>query len=282
MAEANIFTEHVRILERGAAPAADHFTALWRALRAVLVSELRKRSLWDVPPAYLGVYGGGSWSQDETLEELLVECYTATFPSRLRGLCAQLKVRSSIDGLIFLNVRNFLHDVQKKHDPLGFRVFTVLRAAVHELVRGGDVRILAGDPEIRNDTVIGFAAGNPEPVGAGEAGDRARAINDALMPDLITAQGKAQVKLIERLAALLADWRDGGPAAFRFQDLCEALKNDARRKFILAYEKRMDDLITHPIFNYRISYRRILEVQARLLARMLTGEIPRLPGFLTR
>jgi len=61
-----------------------------------------------------------------------------------------------------------------------------------------------------------------------------------------------------------------------------ALKNDARRKFILAYEKRMDDLVTHPVFNYRVSYRRILEVQARLLARTLTGEIPRLPDFLTR
>lgn len=61
-----------------------------------------------------------------------------------------------------------------------------------------------------------------------------------------------------------------------------ALKDEARRKFILAYEKRMDDLVTHPVFNYRISYRRILEVQARLLARTLTGEIPRLPDFLTR
>jgi len=61
-----------------------------------------------------------------------------------------------------------------------------------------------------------------------------------------------------------------------------ALKDDPRRKFILAYEKRMDDLVTHPVFNYRISYRRVLEVQARLLARTLTGEIPRLPAFLTR
>jgi len=61
-----------------------------------------------------------------------------------------------------------------------------------------------------------------------------------------------------------------------------ALKDDARRRFILAYEKRMDDLVTHPVFNYRISYRRVLEVQARLLARALTGEIPRLPDFLTR
>ncbi|MGI6458659.1 MAG: CRISPR-associated endonuclease Cas4g/Cas1g [Candidatus Hydrogenedentales bacterium] len=61
-----------------------------------------------------------------------------------------------------------------------------------------------------------------------------------------------------------------------------ALKDEARRKFILAYEKRMDALVTHPVFNYRISYRRVLEVQARLLARTLTGEIPRLPDFLTR
>lgn len=61
-----------------------------------------------------------------------------------------------------------------------------------------------------------------------------------------------------------------------------ALKDDARRKFILAYEKRMDDLVTHPVFNYRISYRRVIEVQARLLARTLTGEIGSLPDFLTR
>ena len=38
--------------------------------------------------------------------------------------------------------------------------------------------------------------------------------------------------------------------------------------FLLAYERRMDQLVTHPIFDYRISYRRILEVQARLLSRL--------------
>ncbi len=72
------------------------------------------------------------------------------------------------------------------------------------------------------------------------------------------------------------------PDDFLSRGQAVALKDDARRKFILAYEKRMDDLVTHPVFNYRISYRRVLEVQARLLARTLTGEIPRLPAFLTR
>ena len=44
----------------------------------------------------------------------------------------------------------------------------------------------------------------------------------------------------------------------------------------------MDELITHPVFGYRIGYRRVLAVQARLMARALTGEIPQMPSFRTR
>ncbi len=35
----------------------------------------------------------------------------------------------------------------------------------------------------------------------------------------------------------------------------------------------MSSLITHPLFDYKVSYRRALELQARLLAKTLTGEI---------
>lgn len=61
-----------------------------------------------------------------------------------------------------------------------------------------------------------------------------------------------------------------------------ALNSEGRKRFISAYERRMDTLITHPVFNYRISYRRVLEVQARLLARYLMGEISEPPEFVTR
>ncbi|HVV49233.1 MAG TPA: CRISPR-associated endonuclease Cas1 [Polyangia bacterium] len=61
-----------------------------------------------------------------------------------------------------------------------------------------------------------------------------------------------------------------------------ALTNHARARFLRLYEKRMDELVTHPIFGYRICYRRVLEVQVRLLARHLVGEIPSYPGFRTR
>jgi len=55
-----------------------------------------------------------------------------------------------------------------------------------------------------------------------------------------------------------------------------------RTRFIQAYERRMSQEITHPIFGYKISYRRVLEVQARLLGRHLAGEIPEYPSFTTR
>ena len=61
-----------------------------------------------------------------------------------------------------------------------------------------------------------------------------------------------------------------------------ALSESARGRFLYLYERRMDELVTHPIFGYRVSYRRVLEVQARLLARHLAGEIPEYPGFQTR
>lgn len=47
-----------------------------------------------------------------------------------------------------------------------------------------------------------------------------------------------------------------------------------RRRFIEAYERRMAQEIRHPVFGYRCTYRRIFEVEARLLARHLMGEIP--------
>jgi CRISP-associated protein Cas1 len=61
-----------------------------------------------------------------------------------------------------------------------------------------------------------------------------------------------------------------------------ALKPNGRKAFFRAYEQRMDTLVTHPLFGYRVNYRRLLEIQARLLARLLTGEITTYPVFVTR
>lgn len=57
-----------------------------------------------------------------------------------------------------------------------------------------------------------------------------------------------------------------------------ALSPAGRKKMIAAFERRLATEITHPVFGYRLSYRRVLEVQARLLGRHLLGEIPELPA----
>jgi len=55
-----------------------------------------------------------------------------------------------------------------------------------------------------------------------------------------------------------------------------------RKRFFQMYEQRMSSLITHPLFDYKVSYRRALELQARLLAKTLTGEIAEYIPLLTR
>ncbi len=60
------------------------------------------------------------------------------------------------------------------------------------------------------------------------------------------------------------------------------LTDSGRKRFIAAFERRMTQEVTHPVFRYRLSYRRLLEVQARLLIRSLAGEIPEYPNFVTR
>ena len=73
-----------------------------------------------------------------------------------------------------------------------------------------------------------------------------------------------------------------GPDDFVQAHTAVALRPAGRRRFIQSFERRMDELITHPIFGYRISYRRVLDVQSRLLGRYLMGEIDTFPEFVTR
>lgn len=61
-----------------------------------------------------------------------------------------------------------------------------------------------------------------------------------------------------------------------------ALTADGRKRFIAAFERRLSHEITHPVFGYKLSYRRLLELQARLLARHLLGELDDYPEFTTR
>lgn len=60
------------------------------------------------------------------------------------------------------------------------------------------------------------------------------------------------------------------------------LSEDGRKRFIATFERRMSHEVTHPLFGYRVSYRRLIELQLRLLTRFLLGELGENPNFTTR
>ena len=61
-----------------------------------------------------------------------------------------------------------------------------------------------------------------------------------------------------------------------------ALKSAGRKRFIAAFERRLAQETTHPIFGYRLTMRRLIEVQGRLFGRYLMGEIKEYPHYLPR
>jgi CRISPR-associated protein Cas1 len=60
------------------------------------------------------------------------------------------------------------------------------------------------------------------------------------------------------------------------------LKDGARRTFLEKFEERMNTQIVHPVFKYQAAYRRCIELQARLIAKTLNGEIERYLPFKVR
>jgi len=61
-----------------------------------------------------------------------------------------------------------------------------------------------------------------------------------------------------------------------------AMRPAARKAFIRAYEGRLDQLVTHPVFDYRCSWRTIIRLQAKLLSRWVRGEVETYTGMVTR
>lgn len=73
-----------------------------------------------------------------------------------------------------------------------------------------------------------------------------------------------------------------GPGDFvSWQDSCR-LSEEGRKAFFRAYEQRKATVVTHPLYGYKMSYSRMLEVQARMLGAYVRGSIPSYRGFTVR
>lgn len=60
------------------------------------------------------------------------------------------------------------------------------------------------------------------------------------------------------------------------------LTTAARKRFYQEWERRKGEEITHPLFGYKVTYRRVFEVQARLLAKAIQGDVERYQPLLVR
>jgi len=96
--------------------------------------------------------------------------------------------------------------------------------------------------------------------------------------------------LAEEFRPLLADStvltcvnnREVSPSDFLVRAGAVTLTADGRKAVLRAWERRMTTQVRHPLFGYQVSYRRAVELQARILAARLTGELPVYSPLVTR
>jgi hypothetical protein len=244
----SVFTAFVRGLQGERTPDADLFHDAWHGLRAALVREMKRRGLWQSPPCYLGAYGWESWDSGApqgsaatraqgALGELVADCYAFVFVDRLQSLKRHLQDKPDIDGLVLLNVRHFLHERQRVHDPLGFRIFELLQAAVEDAISSGALYVLAGDKKIRNDTLLGFHPAAEPQITPADWEQIVLRWNDELMPALVTARTRQHTAVVRQLRELLLELPQRGIEAFRFKDLLDPFKRDARGRWAALLEE---------------------------------------------
>jgi CRISPR-associated protein Cas1 len=88
--------------------------------------------------------------------------------------------------------------------------------------------------------------------------------------------------IVDSLVLTLLNNRVLAPADFVVELGAYRLKSEPRKVFFTHWENRLNEEITHPLFGYKTTYRRCLELQARLLAKAVTGEIEAYTPFFSK
>ncbi len=241
-----VFSDYVaRLGPSGEPPDVASYLEVREELRAVLVGQMRRRGLWHSPPSFLGI-PGATWDSG-ALDELVSDAYVFIFIRRLRGLRNQQRLKGNIRPMVILNVRNFLTELQMKADPLGYRVFGRLRKAVEQGVERGEVFVLNSEkgvrkPRMGNGSLIGFQPTLMPVTPRADLTEPVRRWNHELLPELITAEGRAVPREVKRLAEKVLELETAGVATFRLGELAAELKNDVRRRWGRVWEGSLGKL----------------------------------------
>lgn len=234
---------YVQSLARAQEAPMSIFESAWNALRGQLCRELQKKSLWSSPPSYVGVYDCETWRDrgsrsDRTgspLEEFLHDCFTFVLVERMPQLLARLRLNNDIEGDVRIYVRNFVHGRQKDHDPLGFRLFELLRSAVLLAQEANKLFILGGDPSVRNSTILSFShRTSASPVM--DLGSLANGWSSGAVVDLFSTGPGSRKRAVEKLCGNLMLLESQGIEVFSFKAAIDSLKFDVRTQLATAFE----------------------------------------------
>jgi hypothetical protein len=228
----DIYSRYLHLLAAdGTPPDQGPFEEVLAQLHTDVKREIRRRGLWDLPPSYLG--GAENRWDGDALESLVHEVYVYVFHERVRDLKRQLEVKKkgNVDGLVVLNIRYCLTDLQRKADPIGYRVFELAKAATLHGIDEGSVHVLEGSEKVRNDTVLGLRRRASPEEACAHLGEAIGSRYDALLLEMIQARKRAVPKVVEKLTGALVDLRDAGVTAFRFKDLVDLLKLKVRQSW---------------------------------------------------
>jgi hypothetical protein len=231
-----VFTRFVRLLDSDAELSSEALDELLENLRRVLVRELQRRSLWSRSPRLLGIVGHADWWRAGALDELAEGCVAFVFVDRLPALKAHARMKDNVEGLVFRSIRNYLFDLQRRHDPLGYRIFVFVQTAVHRALERGWARLLAGDRQIGNSSLLSWGSNAADGAGAtvpeAELKAWVAARGDVLLPGLVSARGARKEELLEYLAASLKELPGNGVETLRFKKLVDAFKTDVRQRWV--------------------------------------------------
>lgn len=214
-----VFTDFVRNFETDS-DIHDHVNA---AILKALKHVLHHRGLFYSSPSLLG-YAGSSWADEEVMSDLVFDCLQRSLVTRLRGLRGLLQKSGAIDGVVVLNIKNFVWEKQKKHDPVGYAVFQNLKAAAAHLVDADELRRLnAQDISAFNgNTVYSIKAASSEAV-ADKTQLKEVLLRSGLMFDGLQSFTTVGVKGQEILVETIKSLKGFGIASFSVNALKKAL-----------------------------------------------------------
>lgn len=207
-------------------------------LKSLTIYELKRRGLWTAPPSYVG-QEGVRWIQPGVLDDFAHQVFYFVLVERFRSLANARRLGKKTGWRVRKFIGFFITERQREGDPIGYRVFVRLKASVMQALEQRFLFLFGDDldageaPELDNQSRLTYVRGRFVVAALDRLQDAAHFLNDRVLPRLVTDEGRAVPKLLDRLTnALQVLGRElQNFEAFQLGELSKELKDDARRRF---------------------------------------------------